>query len=61
MLKLRKKKSQRENLHIRICAGETKNQGNYLKGLFTFCLLSVSSAFWNAHLEEERSKVINDT
>lgn len=61
MLKLKKIKSHCENLHIRMYAGETKNQGNYLKGLFTFCSLSVSSAFWNAHLEQERNKEINDT
>lgn len=42
-------------------AAETKNQGNYLKGLFTLCLLSVSSTFWNAYLEQERNKEINGT
>lgn len=49
-------KSHCENLLIRMYAGETKNQGNYLKGLFAFCSLSVSSQFWNAYLEQERKK-----
>lgn len=42
-------------------AGETKNQGKYLKGLFTFCSLSVSSPFWNTYLEQESNKEINDS
>lgn len=42
-------------------AGETISQGNYLKVLFPFSSVSVSSPFWNAYLEQERIKEINDS